>query len=65
MASVLTVRTSCTVQKADHQLKHKARKAEIGGCVSIYTYISRIASDSEAALANQELRPKPSTHLKS
>jgi len=37
-----TVGARLTVPPAGHERKHKACRAEIGGCVSGYTYISRV-----------------------
>jgi len=39
---LLTVRARLTVPKAGHERKHNASRADIGGCVSGYTYISRV-----------------------
>ena len=40
----MAVRLRLTVQTAGHERKHNACRAEIGGCVSGYTYISRVKS---------------------
>ncbi len=39
---LLTVRTRLTVRTAGHERKHVACRADIGGCVSGYTDISRV-----------------------
>jgi len=41
---LLTVRARLTVLMAGHESKHNACRVEIGGCVSDYTYISRVKS---------------------
>ncbi len=38
------VRSRLTVPTAGHERKHNACRAEVGGCVSGYTYIRRIRS---------------------
>jgi hypothetical protein len=39
---LLAVRSRLTVLTAGHECKHNARRAEVEGCVSDYTYIRRI-----------------------
>jgi len=41
---LLTIRARLTVPTAGHERKHNACRAEIGGCVSGFTYISRVKS---------------------
>jgi len=51
---LLTVRARLTVPTAGHERKHNACRADIGGCVSGYTYISRVKSPQNACRGSVE-----------
>ena len=56
VASV-TVRSRLTVLTAGHEREHTASRAEIGGCVSSYTYISRMRKPSECVWKLEQKHP--------
>ena len=51
---LLTIRARLTVPTAGHERKHNACRAEIGGCVSGYTYISKVKSPQSVCRGSVE-----------
>jgi len=51
---LLTVGARLAVPTAGHERKHNACRADIGGCVSGYTYISRVKSPQNACRGSVE-----------
>ena len=51
---LLTVRARLTVPTAGHERKHNACRADIGGCVSGHTYISRVESPQNVCRGSVE-----------
>jgi len=51
---LLTVRARLTVPTAGHERKHNACRADIGGCVSGYTYIRRVKSPQNVCRGSVE-----------